>query len=401
MRLFYFITDSHPAWRVDLVELFSKELKNLGLDTDWSMRRDDTGLWNTVNSSGQIIYLPLFIAGIPIITPIIRRLGEFFGEIFLMFKLIFGTYYDFIQVRDDRYTAAFLALIAARLRGSKFIYWVSFPFPENDSEKAGLTTGVRSVFFKLRGKISHWWLYKIMLPLADHIFVQTESMKQNIIAYGLPSNHMTAVPMGVSTHLFNWLKTANINIEPQSVVYLGTFARSRHLETLIEAFALVVDQLPDAKLYMVGRGDTADDRLFLEVASNKLNIMKNIVFTGFLPIDQAWAVAAKTAVCISPIYPSFIYLQGSPTKLYEYMALGRPIVANEHPEQSSTLSDSGAGLCVPWCAAAFANALLTLLNNAEHAEKMGKNGLAWAVKNRRYDHIAAAVFSQYQKILEQ
>ena len=401
MRLFYFITDSYPAWRVDIAELFSKELKNMGLHTDWSMRRDGTGAWKKVSDDKQAIYLPLLIAGIPAVTPIVRRLGEFFGEIWLMFKLLFGPYYDIIQVRDDRYTAAFFALIAARLRGSKFVYWVSFPFPENDIEKAGLTTGVRSHFFKLRGQISHWWLYKLMLPLADHVFVQTEGMKQNIISYGLNANHMTAVPMGVATHLFEWLKTAKTQIEPNSVVYLGTFARSRHLETLIEAFVLVVKQCPNAKLYMVGRGDTADDRQFLEDLSSKLNIAKHIVFTGFLPIDQAWAVAAKAAVCISPIYPSFIYLQGSPTKLYEYMALGRPIVANAHPEQSSTLSNSGAGLCVPWHAQAFADAIFSLLNDPEAAEKMGAKGPDWAIKNRRYDHIAAAVFRQYQKILGQ
>lgn len=401
MRLFYFVTDSHPAWRVDIAELFSVELKKLGLHTDWSMRRDKGGFWQKVIDKNQTIYLPLSVEGLGVISPLIRRAGEFLAEIWIMLKLIVGQKYDVIQVRDDRYTAAIFALIAARLRGSKFVYWVSFPFPENDIEKAGLTTGIRSHIFKLRGKVSHWWLYKLMLPLADHVFVQTEGMKQNIISYGLDANKMTAVSMGVASNLFEWLKTAKPEIEPKSVVYLGTFARSRHLETLVEAFVMVVKQCPNAKLYMVGRGDTADDRQFLEALSTQLGIAKNIVFTGFLPIDQAWVVAAKAAVCISPIYPSFIYLQGSPTKLYEYMALGRPIVANQHPEQSTTLNSSGAGLCVAWGAQTFADALLSLLNDPVAAEKMGANGPAWAVKNRRYDYIAATVFKQYQKILSQ
>ncbi|MES2502734.1 MAG: glycosyltransferase family 4 protein [Pseudomonadota bacterium] len=401
MRLFYFVTDSYPAWRVDIAELFSYELKKLGLHTDWSMRRDNSGAWQKLIDNKQTIYLPLSIEGLSVISPIIRRMGEFLAEIWLMLKLIIGQKYDVIQVRDDRYTAAIFAFLAARLRGSKFVYWVSFPFPENDLEKAGLTTGIRAALFKCRGLISKCWLYKIVLPLADHVFVQSEGMKQNIIGYGVPPEKMTAVPMGVSTKLFGWLKTANVAPELESVVYLGTFALSRHLEVLIEAFALVLKQRPNAKLYMVGRGDTPEDRKFLEDLASQLQITPNIIFTGFLPIEQAWAIAAKAAVCISPIYPSFIYLQGSPTKLYEYMALGRPIVANDHPEQTIALQNNTAGLCVPWGAQAFADATLYMLNNPKQAEKMAKNGPQWIAENRRYDKIAARVFTQYQSMLSE
>lgn len=401
MRLFYFVTDSYPAWRVDIAQLFSYELKKLGLHTDWSMRRDNSGFWQKIVSSNQEIYLPLSKEGLGGIPPVIRRIGEFLNEIYIMLKLILGKKYDFIQVRDDRYTAAIFAYIAARLRGSKFVYWVSFPFPENDLEKASLTTGGRAILFKCRGFISKWWLYKIILPLADHVFVQSEGMKKNMTSYGLAQQKMTVVPMGVSTKLFDWLKTKNIKIESGSVVYLGTFARSRHLEVLIEAFALVVKQLPSAKLYMVGRGDTPNDRRFLEDLTGNLQLTKNIIFTGFLPIEQAWEVAAKAAICISPIYPSFIYLQGSPTKLYEYMALGRPVIANQHPEQSSALENSQSGLCVPWAIETFADAMLFMLNNPKEAEKMGEKGPAWVEANRRYDTIAASVFNQYLTILAQ
>ena len=119
MRIFYFVTDSYPAWRVDLAELFSYELKKLGLHTDWSMRRDDSGVWRSVNSNKERIYLPLAINNMGFATSLVRRLGEFLSEIVLMLKLIFGQKYDIIQVRDDRYTAAFFAYFAARIRGSK------------------------------------------------------------------------------------------------------------------------------------------------------------------------------------------------------------------------------------------------------------------------------------------
>ncbi|MDP2229625.1 glycosyltransferase family 4 protein [Methylotenera sp.] len=400
MRLFYFVTDSYPAWRVDLAELFSHELKQFGLHTDWSMRRDDSGIWCAIEKNGETIYLPFFLSGIPIVTPIARRFGEFMSEIYLTGKLIFGPRYDFIQVRDDRYTAAFFAWLAAKIRGSKFIYWVSFPFPENDLEKAKLSTGLRKAFFQLRGNLTMWWLYKIVLPRADHVFVQTERMKQNIMAYGLAKSKMTPVAMGVSMKLFEWKRTAKHEVERGSVTYLGTFARSRHLETIIQAFALVILQLPSAKLYLVGRGDIPQDRQFLEELVKQSGLSNNVIFTGFLPIDEAWAVAAKSEICISPIYPSFIHLQSSPTKLYEYMALGRPVIGNDHPEQSNALASSGAGLCVPWNEQSFANAMIYMLMHTDDAQKMGEKGPEWVEENRRYDHIAALVYRQYQVLLD-
>ncbi|MDP3818096.1 MAG: glycosyltransferase [Methylotenera sp.] len=400
MKLFYFATDTYPPWRVDLTELFSHELKNLGLHTDWSLRRENSGSWCSLSHGGERVYLPLAVSGVPIISPIFRRLGEFIGEIGLTLKLLLGERYDFIQVRDDRYTAAFFAWLAARIRGSKFIYWVSFPFPENDLEKAKLSTGLKKTFFKLRGTLTVWWLYKIVLPRADHVFVQSERMRQDISAYGVATSRMTPVPMGVPPRLLEWGKSIDHAVDLVSVVYLGSFARSRRLEMVIDAFSIVIQTLPNAKLYMVGRGDTPEDGRFLENECRRLGVSDNVVFTGFLPMEQAWAIAAKAAVCISLFYPAPIFMQASPTKLNEYLALGRPVVANEHPEQSEIIASSGAGLCVPWSVEGFADAMIFLLSHPDDAKLMGDKGPSWVAEHRSYDRIAAKVFRQYKVLLD-
>ncbi|MBV8633327.1 MAG: glycosyltransferase, partial [Burkholderiaceae bacterium] len=92
---------------------------------------------------------------------------------------------------------------------------------------------------------------------------------------------------------------------------------------------------------------------------------------------------------------------GSPTKLVEYMALGRPVVCNNHPEQSAILAECPAGLCVEWSAAAFAEAMLELLQNPEEAEAMGARGPAWVASNRTYPILATQVWNRYQSILEE
>ena len=400
MRLFYFVTDDYPAYRVDLTELFAHELKKLGIETTWSMRRGCSGIFRRVTSEGQTVYLPFAMAGIPVLTPILRRIGEIISESFLFFKLLFGPFYDFVQVRDDRYTAAAFALFAARLRGSKFTYWVSFPFPENDLEKARSAAGLYRQFLRVRGTLTKWWLYKLILPRADHIFVQSERMKQDIAAYGLPENRMTPVPMGVPTRLLDWSKTLQFEIERGSVVYLGTLSRSRKLGTVIEAFAQVLQHVPHARLYMVGSGEAPLERLDLEDLCIRLKIVNHVIFTGHLPIEQAWSLAAQAEVCVSAYPSTSILLSGSPTKLYEYLALGRPVVVNDHPEQLATLSATGAGLCVPWGTASFAQAIEYLLTHPDEARKMGEKGPQWVNEHRRYDRLANQVFRQYCSLIQ-
>ncbi|MDP3088158.1 MAG: glycosyltransferase family 4 protein [Methylotenera sp.] len=398
MKIFYFATDTFPAWRVDLTELFSRELSQLGMQIDWCLRRDDRGMWTSIQMHGERFFLPPAWPGVPILTPLVRRIGEFLGEILLFFKFIFGERYDIIQVRDDRYTAAFIAWLAARIRGSKFVYWVSFPFPENDFEKAKLTDGVKKIIFQVRGTLTKWWLYKFVLQRADHVFVQSERMRLDISAYGVKLDKMTVVPMGVPTRVVQWRKSVKLEVDRNCVVYLGSMARSRRLELIIHAFSKVLKQCPDAKLYMVGRGDVAEDDRFLMKECEREGLGDSVIFTGFIPMEDAWLLASRAAVCLSPIYPTPIFMQASPTKLNEYLALGRPVIANEHPEQSVTIAASGAGICVKWGAEEFSKAISYLLTHPNEAESMGEKGPAWVAENRSYERIAAAVFDRYRSI---
>jgi len=104
-------------------------------------------------------------------------------------------------------------------------------------------------------------------------------------------------------------------------------------------------------------------------------------------------------VCLSPYYPSFALNSTSPTKLLEYMAMSRPVVANEHPEQSLVLAESGAGICVPWSEQAFAEAIEELLDDPELCRRMGANGHRWVKKNRSSRFLADVVEKRYKHLI--
>lgn len=399
IRLFYAAEDYFPAWRVDLVELFSRHLARQGLALTWSFQRKDKGACARVDFEGYPAYLPFGFGRENKIQKLLTLIAAWFCDFGLFVHWVFGPRYDILQARDRRYLAALLAWLAARLRGSKFTYWLSFPFPENHYAKAAMRRGAMRHVDRMRGYLSGVFVYRFLMRRADHVFVQSDQMLDDVAAYGVPRNKMTAVPMGVAPELPDQVMTKPEKSERGLVVYLGTLARVRRMEVLIEAFAIVAAQVSHARLAIVGAGPEPGEREELERLAETLGIRQRVEFTGFVPLETAWDWAARAAVCVSPFFPTPVLNSASPTKLIEYLAIGKAVVANDHPDQSRVLSDSGAGLCVHWSAQDFADAIIRLLSDEAGAAAMGARGPAWVKANRTYDVLASQVMARYRALI--
>ena len=262
--------------------------------------------------------------------------------------------YDVIQVRD-KVLAAMPALWAARRHSAAFVYWLSFPHPEASTYVARIGAARYPLLYRLRGWILFRLLYRYILPRADHIFVQSEQMKKDLVGYGLPASRMTAVPMGVRIEEFRDIVDATRarTRRAATIGYLGTLAGERRIDFLVRCLAVVLSERPEARLLLVGAGNKPSDEEQIRSEARRLGVLDRLEITGFLPRKEALRLISEAAVCVSPFYPTPILNSTSPTKLIEYMALGRPVVANDHPEQRLVLEQSRAGLCVPYDESAF------------------------------------------------
>lgn len=185
------------------------------------------------------------------------------------------------------------------------------------------------------------------------------------------------------------------------VMYLGTLSKVRRLDFLIRVFAKVLEHIPDAKLYIVGRGDDPTDEELLHKEADRLGVLPAVRFLGQLPQAQALEYVRDADVCVSPFFPTPILNSASPTKLVEYMAMGKAVVANDHPEQRLVIQESGAGLCVPWDEAAFARAVVELISQPDVAKSMGAKGRSYALEHRAYNIIAEVVEARLQQVVEE
>lgn len=395
MNIYYSIVDAYPAFRVDLAELFGVELRKLGLQTEWFMRSgEQVQVGKAESYTGQSINLAPALRRWP--GPL-RRVAYWLSDAAGLLRQILRRP-DALQCRD-KYLASVVGLGVSWLIGRPFFYWCSYPFPEHAALSAQQCSGLRRQMLQLKAKVQFWLLYRVICQRADHVFVQSEQMLADMAGYGVRPDRMTPVPMGVSARMEQWVDSHRVPVVPGRFVYLGTLASVRRLEMLVEAFAVVAAQLPDAELLFVGDGDVPRERQELQACVERLGLSQRVRFTGFIPMQDAWHLAASAAVCLSPFYPAQVLRSTSPTKLVEYLALGRPVVCNDHPEQSRIMAECGAGLCVEWSAPAFADAMLTLARDPEEAERRGRLGPPWVRAHRTYPIIARRVWAVYQRLV--
>jgi glycosyltransferase involved in cell wall biosynthesis len=403
LRLLMVSSDPYPPTRVDVAVLFGVELAGRGHQIDLILQSEAACPKAYVTSwEGGRAWVGATDLGSSLTSRLRKHLFGIVND-FRVFSRLYRGQYDVVQVKD-KFLSGVSALIASRLFGARFIYWLSYPFPEHYLQCAADGTAPYPLLYKIRGRVFGWFLYRWLLPAADHVFVQSEQMRLDVAAHGIPLDKMTAVPMGVRAEMSHpeGLDRAR-EVLPSGVpcvLYLGTLNQVRRLDFLIRAFAEVRSVLPTACLYIVGEGDYPEDRAFLEREVARRGLQAAVVFVGRLPQAQALGYVREADVCVSPFYPTPVLRSTSPTKLVEYLALGKAVVANDHPEQRRVLEESGGGICVPYTEAAFGAAIVRLLENPALAREMGERGRRYVRTHRVYRVIADAVEERMLKVVE-
>jgi glycosyltransferase involved in cell wall biosynthesis len=401
IRMLYFVRESFPSFRADVEVLFGQELLERRHEIDFVMQAEhaDSPLgaqpWR-----GRTVFVGPTDQGDRAFHRARRLYLGLRHDIHHLVKLNIPRY-DAIQVRDKFVFAAIAALFARR-RGLRFFYWLSFPEPE--SQLARVREGVARfpVASWCRGKLFGWLLYRVILPRCDHAFVQSEQMQRDIVAHGISPEKLTPVPMGIAREAAE-ARCVQRTAEPHSpvvLVYLGTLSSQRRLEILVDTLALLRERDCNVRLLCIGGGDEPEDERRLLRRAEELQVEEYLELTGMLSRDEAMARLQSADIALSPFFPSSVLRSTSPTKLVEYLAMGLPVVANDHPEQRSVLKYSKGGLCVPWGARYFAKGVGWLVGQGGlRRQAIGRRGREWVLAHRSYDRIADQLEAQYLSLL--
>ncbi len=397
LRVLYAPAETHPSFRADVAVLFGKYLPRLGVHSDLLTLHavDPVPPWG----GGEC----LTRLGPP--RGARRHLLSVLNDVRMLWLARRG--YRCVIVRDKS-LGALLGLVAARLAGIPFVYWMSFPMVEAWAvfarERRHEVGWSRWLAAKWRATVLRRLLYRVVLPRARHVFVQSDTMLAEMASKGFDPARMSAVPMGIDTEalprsapLADQTASPHESIAP-TFVYLGTLNRLRQPELMIDALAILRSRGVSARLLLIGDAEEAADRQWLRDRVKQRGLDSWVEFTGWLPALEAQGRGAAAVAGLSAIPRSEILEVSSPTKAVEYFHLGLPVIANDQPDQAAVMAAAG-GVCAPLTAEGFADAMQDVLERPEHHRHIAQRGQEWVRQERSYAVLAERVAGRLRACL--
>ena len=207
-----------------------------------------------------------------------------------------------------------------------------------------------------------------------HIVAPTPAIRDLILREYPIDTPVSVIPSPVDLARFEEKDSKRIRQEfgldeYELLLYMGRVAKEKGLDLLIDAFAKVVAERPQAILLLVGGGPY---RRALESLVQRHGLSRKVIFTGIVPHEEIPDYAAAADLFV---FSSITETQG--LVLVEAMAAGVPVVAVEAPGPIDILAEGG-GLLVPAEEDAFVQAVLTLLEDEVRRKEIGEEALRLA-----------------------
>ena len=179
--------------------------------------------------------------------------------------------------------------------------------------------------------------------------------------------------------------------------YIGVMAIQDGVEYIVKAVDILVNRkgFKDLIVYLIGNGDDWDR---LKQMAAESGVADHIVFTGRIPDGPALEILSTADVCLSPDPYSPLNELSTMTKIMEYMCLGKPIVSFHLKENK--YSAGGAALYVdnnnP---EAFADGIVTLLEDPAMATQMGTSGIQRVKDELSWEKQSEKLLATYRYVL--
>ncbi len=241
--------------------------------------------------------------------------------------------------------------------------------------------------------------------MADAIFVISQKVKDMMVEYGADADKIHVHPSAVDPDQFTpevdgeWVKKKYRMEDNYIVGFTGTFAPWHGIEVLAESVKHIIKHIPNAKVLLVGDGEL---RPRIEEIIKRDNVEDKVVITGVVPYptvpNHLKACDVLLSPCVSNDDESGFF--NSPVKLFEYLGIGKPIIATDVGQQGEVIIDNDNGLLIPEKSpGAIAEAVYKIYKDPDLSVRLSKFARRAAVEKYDWKVNAAHVIEIYNKIV--
>jgi len=251
---------------------------------------------------------------------------------------------------------------------------------------------------------------KYNLDQASMIVVVSDVLKNNLVKDGIPESKILVNPNGVEIEKFTTNSTVDevkerYNLNNKFVVgFIGTFGKWHGVIELAKAAVDFFKRFPEhasnVRFLIIGHGKLfpqAEEIIQCSPDSDK------IILTGSIPQQEGPAHLNSCDLFLSPHIknPDGTKFFGSPTKLFEYMACKRPIIASELDQIGEILTHGeNSHLVEPGNVNQLVEAIDKLIKDSDYCNKLGQGAYDLVTKKYTWDSHVDHILEKFSSIIK-
>jgi glycosyltransferase involved in cell wall biosynthesis len=245
---------------------------------------------------------------------------------------------------------------------------------------------------------------RLNLNAAARIFVVSEVERQNLLKAGIEPERIIVNPNGVDVDKFKPgsggdQARSELGLTPDEIVvgFIGTFGPWHGVEVLAQAITQIPTDSP-LRFLLIGSGAL---RARVEDILREAGVADRVLMPGAVAHDRVPSLLDACDILASPHVPLDAGTEffGSPTKLFEYMAMGKGIVASRLGQIGEVLQHEETALLVdPGNVQQLTDAILRLTASPELRARLGAAARRAAVERHTWKHNAQIVIDGYRAL---
>ena len=329
---------------------------------------------------------------------IIPRLLNYFSFVFS--SLFFGLFklkkHDILLVESPPLFLGITAYLLSRAKKAKMIFNVSDLWPES-AEKLEIINN--KTMLSMATKLEEFCYRKSAL-----ITGQTQGIVSNIKTR-FPNKNVYWLKNGVDIKFYDvnksskeenaWRKANGYSDNDFILFYGGIIGHAQGLDIILNAAKSLEDK-SDIKFVILGSGPEKERLLTLKEELN----LNNLEFYDAVPKTKMQEIITDINATIVPLKRLDLFKGAIPSKIFENLALKKPIILGLEGEAKELFVDEGnCGLAFePENTEDLIKQILILYNNPELSKQLGENGLKYASQNFNRDKISEELYEELKKL---
>ena len=284
--------------------------------------------------------------------------------------------FDLILSTSPQFFNGLAGYLVSRLKRIPWILEIRDLWPESIVAVGAITN--RPVIRLLEG------LEMFAYRKADHLVLVTDAFKAHMLAKGISSKKVTVIKNGVDFSLYKKPSQGHTNLlcelglEGKFVAsYFGTHGMAHHLETVLEAARELIDW-KDIMFLLVGDGA---ERSRLVAMRDEMKL-SNVMMLDQQPKEKMPELWSLSNVSLVLLKKSALFKTVLPSKIFESMAMEKPVILGVEGESAELVMSAGGGICIePENAKDLASKVLKLYRDSTMCQELGSSGRRYVLEH--------------------